>query len=67
MTTQSRSTSLNAADEAAFVAALGDIYEHAPWVARARLAQRPFATLAALHRRDDAMPCARAAGAAAWR
>jgi 2-oxo-4-hydroxy-4-carboxy-5-ureidoimidazoline decarboxylase len=41
--------SINAADEAGFTAALGDIYEHAPWVARAALAQRPFPTLAALH------------------
>jgi len=41
--------SLNAADEAQFVTALGDIYEHAPWVARAVYAQRPFATLAALN------------------
>ena len=41
--------SLNAADEAGFMAALGDAYEHAPWVAQAALKQRPFATLAALH------------------
>src|SRR5882757_4943748 len=41
--------SLNSSDEAGFVAALGDIYEHAPWVARAVHGQRPFATLAALH------------------
>jgi 2-oxo-4-hydroxy-4-carboxy-5-ureidoimidazoline decarboxylase len=41
--------SLNAADEAGFMAALGDVYEHAPWVAQAALKQRPFATLAALH------------------
>ena len=41
--------SLNAADEAAFVAALGEVYEHAPWVAQAVWRQRPFATLAALH------------------
>ncbi len=40
---------LNAADKAAFVAALGDIYEHAPWVAEAVHGQRPFASLAALH------------------
>jgi len=26
---------LNAADKAAFVAALGDVYEQAPWVAEA--------------------------------
>src|SRR5262249_59630715 len=40
---------LNAADEAGFMAALGDVCEHAPWVAQAALKQRPFATLAALH------------------
>jgi 2-oxo-4-hydroxy-4-carboxy-5-ureidoimidazoline decarboxylase len=40
---------LNAADEAGFMAALGDVYEHAPWVAQAALKQRPFVTLAALH------------------
>ena len=48
MTTISLAT-LNAADQAAFVAALGDIYEHAPWVAQAAFTRRPFATLAALH------------------
>jgi 2-oxo-4-hydroxy-4-carboxy-5-ureidoimidazoline decarboxylase len=41
--------SLNSADQASFVAALGDICEHAPWVAQAVHGQRPFATLAALH------------------
>ena len=41
--------SLNAADEGGFMAALGDVYEHALWVAQAALKQRPFATLAALH------------------
>jgi len=40
---------LNAADKASFVAALGDIYEHAPWVAEAVHGRRPFASLAALH------------------
>jgi 2-oxo-4-hydroxy-4-carboxy-5-ureidoimidazoline decarboxylase len=40
---------LNAADAAGFVAALGDIYEHAPWVAQAVTGARPFVTLAALH------------------
>jgi 2-oxo-4-hydroxy-4-carboxy-5-ureidoimidazoline decarboxylase len=47
--------SLNAADAAKFVAELGDIYEHAPWVAEAVAGQRPFPTLAALH---DAMTAA---------
>jgi 2-oxo-4-hydroxy-4-carboxy-5-ureidoimidazoline decarboxylase len=40
---------LNAADVAGFMAALGEVYEHAPWVAQAASRQRPFATLAALH------------------
>jgi 2-oxo-4-hydroxy-4-carboxy-5-ureidoimidazoline decarboxylase len=40
---------LNEADAAGFMAALGDIYEHAPWVAAAAAARRPFVTLAALH------------------
>ena len=40
---------LNAADEAGFMAALGDVYEHALWVAQAASRQRPFVTLAALH------------------
>ena len=31
------------------MAALGDVYEHAPWVAQAASRQRPFVTLAALH------------------
>jgi len=41
--------SLNSASPADFTAALGDIFEHSPWVAEAVSAQRPFATLAALH------------------
>jgi 2-oxo-4-hydroxy-4-carboxy-5-ureidoimidazoline decarboxylase len=41
--------SLNAADAATFTVALGDIYEHAPWVAAAARERRPFATLQALH------------------
>src|SRR3979490_2845969 len=47
--------SLNTTDAAGFVAALGDIYEHAPWVAQAAYGQRPFGTLAARH---DAMTSA---------
>ncbi len=39
---------LNAADSAAFLAALGTVFEHSPWVAEAAAAQRPFASLAAL-------------------
>jgi len=40
---------LNAADDAGFMAALDDVYEHAPWVAQAASRQRPFVTLTALH------------------
>jgi 2-oxo-4-hydroxy-4-carboxy-5-ureidoimidazoline decarboxylase len=40
---------LNRADMSGFVAALGDIFEHAPWVAQAAAAARPFPTLQALH------------------
>jgi 2-oxo-4-hydroxy-4-carboxy-5-ureidoimidazoline decarboxylase len=40
---------LNSLSAADFTAALGDIYEHSPWVAEAAAAKRPFATLAALH------------------
>jgi len=34
---------VNQMDEAAFVAAFGDIAEHSPWVARAAYANHPFA------------------------
>jgi 2-oxo-4-hydroxy-4-carboxy-5-ureidoimidazoline decarboxylase len=40
---------LNRSQKAEFVAELGDIYEHAPWVAESVCDLRPFATLAALH------------------
>ena len=40
---------INALNQADFTAALGDIFEHSPWVAEVAAARRPFATLAALH------------------
>ena len=40
---------LNATDQAAFVAAIGDVFEHAPWVAERAYAARPFGSIAALH------------------
>ncbi len=46
---------LNALPVAGFVAALGDVFEHAPWVAEQAAAARPFATVTALH---DAMMAA---------
>lgn len=39
----------NAMDEADFVDALGDVYEHAPWAAARAWAMRPFASVDALH------------------
>jgi 2-oxo-4-hydroxy-4-carboxy-5-ureidoimidazoline decarboxylase len=43
---------LNAMPAPSFVAALGEVFEHAPWVAEAAAACRPHPTVAALH---DAM------------
>ena len=43
---------LNALSGDAFVAALGEVFEHAPWVAEAAARARPFAGIGALH---DAM------------
>lgn len=40
---------VNALDEAQFVATLGGVFEHSPWVPQRAAAQRPFASVAALH------------------
>lgn len=40
---------LNQGSAAEFVAALGEIFEHAPWAAEEAARQRPFATVADLH------------------
>ncbi len=40
---------LNALGAAAFAHALGDVFEHAPWVAEAVVSQRPFAGVSDLH------------------
>lgn len=45
-------TGLNAMPPEAFVAALGEVFEHAAWVAETAAAGRPYATVTALH---DAM------------
>jgi OHCU decarboxylase len=45
-----RLDALNGADEATFVAALGFIFEHSPWVAVRVWPQRPFSDVPALHR-----------------
>lgn len=49
MTTRSSLKHLNTCAPEAFCAALADIWEHAPWVAHGVVAQRPFATVEALH------------------
>ena len=41
-------TELNGCDAATFVDTLRGIYEHSPWIPERALAQRPFATVAAL-------------------
>jgi 2-oxo-4-hydroxy-4-carboxy-5-ureidoimidazoline decarboxylase len=46
---------LNTCAPDAFVTALGEVFEHSPWVAEAAAARRPFPTVAALH---DAMVAA---------
>ena len=40
---------INRMDQREFVAALGDIYEHAPWVAEVTHSAGPFPSLNALH------------------
>ena len=45
---------LNDGTGAAFIDALGDIFEHSPWVAEAAAGERPFPTLAALYDRLSA-------------
>ncbi len=42
-------TSLDTCDRERFVAVLGGVFEHSPWVAEAVAAQRPFGSLDALH------------------
>ena len=44
---------LNRLPPQAFVAALGEVFEHAPWVAEAALPGRPYPTVAALHDGHD--------------
>lgn len=40
---------LNMMDMRAFLACLGEVFEHSPWVAEAAMAARPFETLDALY------------------
>jgi 2-oxo-4-hydroxy-4-carboxy-5-ureidoimidazoline decarboxylase len=49
---------LNHTGPGEFAAALGDIFEHAPWVAESAYSRRPFATVAALHEAMLAAPAA---------
>lgn len=50
MTDKPTLAAINALDRDAFVALLGDIFEHSPWVADGAWTRRPFADIAALHR-----------------
>jgi 2-oxo-4-hydroxy-4-carboxy-5-ureidoimidazoline decarboxylase len=49
MTTPMTLAELNSADQAGFVAAVGHLFEHSPWIAAEAWAQRPFASREALH------------------
>ena len=40
---------LNGLPASSFVAALGEVFEHAPWVAETAAPGRPYPTVAALH------------------
>lgn len=40
---------LNRMDQAQFVAELGGVFEHSPWVAERAFAERPFPSVGALH------------------
>jgi 2-oxo-4-hydroxy-4-carboxy-5-ureidoimidazoline decarboxylase len=53
---------LNEASASSFVAALGEVFEHAPWVAETAAAGRPYPTVTALH--DAMMQAVRAAAPA---
>jgi 2-oxo-4-hydroxy-4-carboxy-5-ureidoimidazoline decarboxylase len=53
--------SLNTADSATFIAAIGEVLEHTPWVAEQAFAARPFASKTALY--DCMTGAVRAAGA----
>ena len=50
MSTKLTLAALNALDRDAFIARLGGIFEHSPWVARHAAATRPFATREAMVR-----------------
>jgi len=50
MTSNLTLAAVTAMDHDTFVDTLGDLFEHAPWVAEAAWAVRPFATEEALHR-----------------
>jgi 2-oxo-4-hydroxy-4-carboxy-5-ureidoimidazoline decarboxylase len=56
---------INAMSAADFVAALADVYEHAPWVAERAAGGRPYPTVAALH--DGLMQAVHGAPAATQR
>ncbi|NNG05733.1 MAG: 2-oxo-4-hydroxy-4-carboxy-5-ureidoimidazoline decarboxylase [Inquilinus sp.] len=53
-------SALNAMPAARFVEALGEVYEHSPWVARRAAVGRPFSSIGVLH--DVMVAAVRAAG-----
>ena len=49
MTQSSKLTAINTARREPFVSALGEVFEHSPWVAERVFEARPFADVAAVH------------------
>lgn len=50
MSTRTTLSELNGCSTAAFAARVGDVWEHAPWVAEAAAQHRPYACVDAMHR-----------------
>ena len=48
---RTRLSQLNAMDESQFVATVGPVFEHSPWIAQRTFPKRPFASVASLHER----------------
>ena len=48
---KTRLSQLNAMDESQFIATVGPVFEHSPWIAQRTFPTRPFASIASLHER----------------
>jgi OHCU decarboxylase len=48
---KTRLSQLNTMDESQFIATIGPVFEHSPWIAQRTFPKRPFASVASLHER----------------